>query len=270
MKTASEKIALLKAAIAVEAGAPWFDGHFPGRPILPGVAELVLALEALRRESGAALPLRGIGFARLRHLVLPGDRLELSARESATRGDEAGRLRFELSRAGTLVANGEFIIGEPRPPEASAAARIHDVVAPAGAPDPAALLPHQPPMRLLDAVLAQRGDALECLACIPRQCALVEAGTAPALAAIEAAAQAAAAWEALQRRARGEASVPRVGYLVAMRDVEFFSARIAADQAFRVAVALESAAPPLTHYRFEAVLDGAPLARGSIATFLAD
>lgn len=258
----------MNTTIAIEADSPWFDGHFPGRPILPGVAELVLALEALRRESGAALPLRGIGFARLRHLVLPGDRLELTARESATRGDEAGRLRFELERAGTLVANGEFIFGEPRPPAASTGAATSTDVTPADAPDPAALLPHQPPMRLLDAVLAQRGESLECLARVPRQCALAQAGTAPALAAIEAAAQAAAAWEALQRRNRGDASAPRVGYLVAMREVEFFSAQIMADRAFRVSVALESAAPPLSHYRFEAALDGALLARGSIATFL--
>ncbi len=86
----------LKATIDIPADGPWFEGHFPGNPILPGVAELALAIAALRQETGKPLPLRRIGFARLRHLVLPGDRLELTAHESGGAEGETARLRFEL------------------------------------------------------------------------------------------------------------------------------------------------------------------------------
>lgn len=259
----------LKATLAIPANGPWFEGHFPGRPILPGVAELALAIAALRQETGKPLPLRGIAFARLRHLVLPGDRLELSARESAAAARETNRLRFDLKREAVLVANGEFIVGTPLPAEAAQPAVAYGARGDSGTA-PEALLPHQPPMRFLTSILGQDAQTLDGIARIPDRCALVAHGSAPAIVAIEAAAQAAAAWAALGRRRQQGDAAPRVGYLVAMRDVNFFTDRIPADQTLRVSINLEAASPPLTQYRFEVSLEGSLLARGSIGTFLAE
>lgn len=66
----------------------WFDGHFPGRPILPGVliveaaAQLCsfVANSALHR-AGQPLLFAGIEKARFRGAVKPGDRLILVARQ---------------------------------------------------------------------------------------------------------------------------------------------------------------------------------------------
>ena len=69
---------------------PWFPGHFPVRPIMPGVL-IVEALAQLGgilahasdvdREKGETLTLfLGIDKARFRRPVTPGDRLDLSAR----------------------------------------------------------------------------------------------------------------------------------------------------------------------------------------------
>ncbi len=268
MKISPVKTADLKATIAIPAGGPWFEGHFPGRPILPGVAELALAIAALRRETRKSLPLRGIAFARLRHLVLPGDRLELSAHERAAPEGEAVRLRFDLKRDNVVVANGEFIVGTSLPSDALPERRPG--TAPGSIVPPAeALLPQRPPMRFVDSILDQSGEALDCIARIPGRCALVSGGSAPAVAAIEAAAQGAAAWEALQRWRRQGETAPRVGYLVAMRDVAFFSDRIPADQSLLVSVHLEAVSPPLTHYRFEVSQEGLRLVCGSVGTFLA-
>jgi predicted hotdog family 3-hydroxylacyl-ACP dehydratase len=249
--------------IAVPSGGAYFEGHFPGRPILPGVAEIALTLEALARETRADMALRGIAYTRLRQVVVPGDRLELAARTG-----DGGRLRVDLKRAGVLVANGEFLLGAPETADDAAPVGLDEAVPLSGLPPLDALLPHRPPMRFIESILAETADSLTCAASIPSVCALVSGGSVPAVVGLEAAAQAAAAWEALQRRRAGGVAAPRVGYLVALRDVVFFAARIPADRSLRVTVTLEAAAPPLSHYRAALSLNGRPLVRGMIATFL--
>ncbi|MBW8270637.1 hypothetical protein K1J50_14225, partial [Caldovatus sp. SYSU G05006] len=51
------------AAIAVPVGHPAFPGHFPGRPVVPGVVLLDLAAAAARRAFGLG-PLRRIARAK--------------------------------------------------------------------------------------------------------------------------------------------------------------------------------------------------------------
>jgi 3-hydroxymyristoyl/3-hydroxydecanoyl-(acyl carrier protein) dehydratase len=253
----------VKASITLAADAPYFDGHFPGRPILPGVIELALMAEAAAHVSGRDDPVHTIPFARLRHLVVPGDRLELAARKSAD-----DRIRVDVTRGDTVVANATLGLGALRPGSA-AAQRIDMVPPPAGAPAPEMLLPQHPPMRFVTAITGEAADGLVCTARVPAACSLVTDGSAPALAAIEAAAQAAAAWEGLRRWRDGGDAAPRMGYLVALRDVVFFAAHVAADVDLLVAIRLVAAAPPLTHYAVEVEQGPRRILRGTIATVLA-
>ena len=84
----------------------------------------------------------------------------------------------------------------------------------------------------------------------------------------EAAAQTAAVWEALRRWRQGGGGAPRIGYLVALRDVVFFAEHVAVGSPMLAAIQLEAAAPPLTHYRVETCVGGKVLVRGTIATYL--
>jgi 3-hydroxyacyl-[acyl-carrier-protein] dehydratase len=259
----------MNATIDVPSAGAWFEGHFPGRPILPGVAELALVVEALAREAGRPVPLQGIAFARLRQLVLPGDRLELIARELIARESEVARLRIDLKRDDVLVANGELILGQPRASGGGTTIPVASPMQDTSFPQLDDLLPHRPPMRFLTAILQETANGLTCAARIPARCAMVSGGNAPPVAAIEAAAQAAAAWEALRRWRDAGHAAPRIGYLVALREMIFFTDRVPADRDLQVSVSLEAAAPPLTHYRVEVTLEGMPVTRGTIATFLA-
>jgi predicted hotdog family 3-hydroxylacyl-ACP dehydratase len=245
-----------------------FEGHFPGRPILPGVALVELAVRAVARQRGERLSLRGVTHVRLRLPVAPGDRLWLVTRE-----EQGGRLRIDLQRLdprGALerIANGELLLGPLGPTPAPCAEEASQAGNDASAPPLDRLLPHRPPMRFVSALGPERDDGLSCSVCIPPGCALVEDGFAPALATVEAAAQTAAAWEAVRRARQPGAGGPRIGYLVALRDVVLFAARLRAGESARASVWLEAATLSLTHYRFEVASGGAILARGSIGTYL--
>ncbi len=231
-----------------------FEGHFPGHPILPGIAHLAMA----ERASG---PLAGVRFLKLRRPVAPGDVLDLAVRDS---GD--GWSQFELRRAEEAVSSGAFRSGPidpidgPEPDEAT----LPEGKNPLSVEE---LLPHAPPARFVRDVLEASAAEIVCMAKIPRLHPLVEAGRLPAFVGIEAAAQAAAALEALNRRR--EAPGPRIGYLVGVRDVRFAVSSLPAGRPLRIAVRFQGGAFPLSIYEIAVGHPGHELVTGSISTFVA-
>jgi 3-hydroxyacyl-[acyl-carrier-protein] dehydratase len=91
--TAHEQGAWIEGYKNVSINEPFFQGHFPNQPIMPGV----LQLEALAQLGGVLMSFtpKGIGklgvFAgldnvRFRRMVLPGDRLDLRMELTKMRG----------------------------------------------------------------------------------------------------------------------------------------------------------------------------------------
>jgi predicted hotdog family 3-hydroxylacyl-ACP dehydratase len=246
--------------IDVPQGGPLFEGHFPGRPILPGIAELALVADALS-PGGADAGVAAIPFARFRGLVLPGDRLEV---EAVPRGE--GGIRFEVRRAREIVANGAMVFGVPDGDQASAVAIASRAAR--GAPPVAALIPHRPPMLFVERILGEADDGLSCLARIPAACALVASGSCPAFVGLEAAAQTAAVWEALARSRASGALSARTGYLVSLRDVVLHRPTLPADAELIVSIRLVASVPPLTTYAVDLAVYGEHALRGTIGTYL--
>jgi 3-hydroxymyristoyl/3-hydroxydecanoyl-(acyl carrier protein) dehydratase len=262
--------------LAIPSSGPLFEGHFPGRPILPGIALLDLALRSLPAAPGGT-GLLGIDRLRLRRLVLPGDRLAL---EAAPAGPDGG-LRLAVRRGEDLVADGVVSRGdlpagaepEKRPVAGQAPARAAaPAAAPSGVPDLDLLLPHRPPMRFVETIEAEAEEGLACTARVPGASPFAREGDVPALVAIEMAAQAAAVFEALRRRRAcsgdGAGAGPRVGYLVGASGVRFFTAGIPAGAGCRVAIRLAGLAGPLSTYAFTVDRGGVPAADGTVSTWL--
>jgi 3-hydroxyacyl-[acyl-carrier-protein] dehydratase len=105
---------------AVTANEPQFTGHFPGRPIMPGV----LMVEALAQTAGVCVLtldeyrgklglFAGIDDCRFRRLVVPGDTLRLEVTVEKLRG-MFGRVKAVASVDGEAAVEATLSIIIPR------------------------------------------------------------------------------------------------------------------------------------------------------------
>ena len=102
----------------VTVNEPFFQGHFPGQPVMPGVliveAIAQTALTLIGDESGQKIPLfMGIDKARFRRQVVPGDQLRI----------EVTLTQF---RRNVCKAHGEVTVGREKACEADILATIVD------------------------------------------------------------------------------------------------------------------------------------------------
>lgn len=84
--------------------APYFAGHFPGAPVLPGVAQIDwlvwLARELLAVDGGFA----GLDAAKFRRIIPPGSRLRVSLAHDAARRSTG----YQINAGGELCASGRI------------------------------------------------------------------------------------------------------------------------------------------------------------------
>ncbi|MEB3307976.1 MAG: 3-hydroxyacyl-ACP dehydratase FabZ [Cyanobacteriota bacterium] len=95
---------------------PQFQGHFPGRPLMPGV----LIVEAMAQVGGLIvtqipdLPkglfvFAGIDGVRFRRPVVPGDQLLISCELLSLKRQRFGKMRGEATVDGELACSGELM-----------------------------------------------------------------------------------------------------------------------------------------------------------------
>jgi 3-hydroxyacyl-[acyl-carrier-protein] dehydratase len=116
---ALEPGAKLVAWKSVTMNEPFFVGHFPGKPVMPGVLILealaqacgLLAVKSMRPDEDVndkITYLMGIDGARFRRPVVPGDRLELHVEVTKRKG-AVWRQRGVAIVDGETVAEADFL-----------------------------------------------------------------------------------------------------------------------------------------------------------------
>jgi len=96
----------ISAVVEVPPDSPWFRGHFPGEPILPGMALIAMVHEIVCRARGGDRPVQALRRVRFKQIVRPGDKLEITV--SFEPGDKE-KNTFHIVSAGEVVSSGHMI-----------------------------------------------------------------------------------------------------------------------------------------------------------------
>ncbi len=87
--------------------SPWFDGHFPEDPTLPGIAQLEMAMDTIRlagKQKGSVTKFRKVRFKRV---IRPGEKLKIIA---TPRKSKEGSYAFRIMVENELACNGVLFV----------------------------------------------------------------------------------------------------------------------------------------------------------------
>jgi 3-hydroxyacyl-[acyl-carrier-protein] dehydratase len=93
----------MESVLRIAADHPAYAGHFPGRPILPGVALLAEVMHEITRATGRGAEHWTLANAKFLLPVTPGMPLTLVQSPGAGEG-----IRFEVRSAAGVVATGSL------------------------------------------------------------------------------------------------------------------------------------------------------------------
>ncbi|MDR2720981.1 MAG: bifunctional UDP-3-O-[3-hydroxymyristoyl] N-acetylglucosamine deacetylase/3-hydroxyacyl-ACP dehydratase [Puniceicoccales bacterium] len=100
----------------VSMNEPYFSGHFPGQPVMPGV----LQIEAMAQEAGLLMIKAGdlqnklayfmsCNRVKFRRAVVPGDQLVISVQLTKSRGNKIGVATAKCAVDGKIVSSAELM-----------------------------------------------------------------------------------------------------------------------------------------------------------------
>ena len=99
----------IAADVRVPSDSPWFHGHFPGEPILPGVAQIGMVIDAIRQAQNQDLKVSGVRRVRFKQIIRPDDQLKIIA---APLKQNAGAYSFQILVEDEVACSGVMMVEE--------------------------------------------------------------------------------------------------------------------------------------------------------------
>ncbi len=94
----------LALGLRIPEGLAYFQGHFLGAPILPGIVQIHWAVHFAKQRLGVQLPFHHLEAIKFKALILPGQRLILALRWF----DTAHKLEFNFYSEDRIHSSGRI------------------------------------------------------------------------------------------------------------------------------------------------------------------
>jgi 3-hydroxymyristoyl/3-hydroxydecanoyl-(acyl carrier protein) dehydratase len=82
--------------------SPWFSGHFPNDPILPGIAQLKMVLDLIAKSSPGSFSMTSLSRIKFRKIIKPDQRLDIHV----TPGKKEDQYIFKITNGNDDVCSG--------------------------------------------------------------------------------------------------------------------------------------------------------------------
>jgi 3-hydroxymyristoyl/3-hydroxydecanoyl-(acyl carrier protein) dehydratase len=92
----------MAARVTTDSNSPWFSGHFPDDPILPGIAQLKMVADLIAISRKDASYMTGLSRIKFRKIVRPGEPLDIHA----THGKIQNQYAFRISSSDKEICSG--------------------------------------------------------------------------------------------------------------------------------------------------------------------
>ena len=97
----------ISTQVCVPSGSLWYSGHFPDAPILPGIAQLGIVYEAIRRDIGREFCLVGVRRIKFKKMIRPHESLNISITHKK---DKEGTYAFQIHIGNDLACSGNLTL----------------------------------------------------------------------------------------------------------------------------------------------------------------
>lgn len=88
--------------------SPWFAGHFPDNPILPGIAQLKMVADCIAATREDDVRMSALSRVKFKKIVRPGDVLDIHA----AIGNKKDQYAFRISSNNEDVCSGMMLFSQ--------------------------------------------------------------------------------------------------------------------------------------------------------------
>lgn len=99
------EVTKITASVTAEYNSPWFSGHFPNNPVLPGIAQLQMVADLITGPKGGNGYCMSLSRVKFRKLVRPGDKLDVEVSCS----DIPNHYMFKITSGNYDVCSGKML-----------------------------------------------------------------------------------------------------------------------------------------------------------------